>query len=345
MKSMIKKLNIKVLSFLSLLFIGVFVSNYAFAEEGSEFTISPIYGEGQTDKSLGYFSIKSDNEKKIPIKINIQNLNTSESSEFEILIVPSTTTNNGRISYTPNEQKKASNELIQLNDLFSKEDKYQKIKVEANKTKDITCNLIVPEEGIKGTVLGSIYVKKIPKEKKTSNGMGIKNVFAMTIPIVISQDFEKKVAPKLSLTNVKIKSDTGVPTIVGEVSNSAPAMFGEISINAWVTKKNKDQKLYEKESANYEMAPNSVFEYGIETDNHLLKSGRYTYHMIMKSGEKTFNLSKDFVVKDKEREQVNEHLLDSEAKDYKLWIIIGISIFLIIIISFIAYRSGQKRKG
>lgn len=342
---MIKKLNIKVLSFLSLLFIGVFVSNYAFAEEGSEFTISPTYGEGQTDKSLGYFSIKGDKGKKIPIKINIQNLNTSESSEFEILIVPATTTNNGRISYTPNEQKKASNELIQLDDLFSKEDKYQKLKVEANETKEITCNLRVPEEGIKGTVLGSIYVKKIPKEKKTSKGMGIKNVFAMTIPIVISQDFEKKVAPKLSLTNAKIKSDTGVPTIVGEVSNSAPAMFGEINISAWVTKKDKDQKLYEKESANYEMAPNSVFEYGIETDNHLLNSGRYTYHMIMKSGEKTFNLSKDFVVKDKEREQVNEHLLDSETTDYKLWIIIGISLFLVIIISFIAYRLGQKRKG
>ena len=67
-----------------------------------------------------------------------------------------------------------------------------KVTVAAGQTKNITFNLKLPQDNIKGTVLGSVYVRKVPKETAKSKGVGVRNAFAMTIPVIISEDFNKK---------------------------------------------------------------------------------------------------------------------------------------------------------
>ncbi len=231
-----------------------------------------------------------------------------------------------------------------LKDLVEDKKETQKVTVAAGQTKNITFNLKLPQDNIEGTVLGSVYVRKVPQEIAKSKGVGVRNAFAMTIPVIISEDFNKKIAPKLELTNAQMKSDTGVPNVVGEVSNQAPSMLGQIKVKAWVTEKGKMDKLYQSQSEKYEMAPYSSFEYAIDTNNHLLKPGKYTYHMLMKSGDKNFDMARDFRVDSKNGETVNNKLLEGEKSNTNLWWIIAIVIGVSIIIFLGAYGLG-KRKG
>lgn len=92
------------------------------------------------------------------------------------------------------------------------------------------------------------------------------------------------------------------------------------------------------------MAPYSSFEYTIDTNNHLLKPGKYTYHMLMKSGDKSFDMARDFTVDSKSRETVNSKLLEGEKSNTKLWWIIAAVVGSSIIIFLVAYGLG-KRKG
>lgn len=315
----------------------------AHAEEGAGFTVTPVLGKGQTDPTAGYFSIKGEQNESYPVTVAVQNLTENENQDFDVQLVQATTSNNGHIDYTPSSKKMIAGGLS-LKDLVEEKKATQKVTVAAGQTKNITFNLKLPQDNIKGTVLGSVYVRKVPKETAKSKGVGVRNAFAMTIPVIISEDFNKKITPKLALTNAQMKSDTGVPKVVGEVSNQAPSMFGQIKVEAWVTEKGKTDKLYQSQSEKYEMAPYSSFEYTIDTNNHLLKPGKYTYHMLMKSGDKSFDMARDFTVDSKSRETVNSKLLEGEKSNTKLWWIIAAVVGSSIIIFLVAYGLG-KRKG
>ena len=236
---------------------------------------------------------------------------------------------------------------LSLKDLVEEKKATQKVTVAAGQTKNITFNLKLPQDNIKGTVLGSVYVRKVPKETAKSKGVGVRNAFAMTIPVIISEDFNKKITPKLALTNAQMKSDTGVPKVVGEVSNQAPSMFGQIKVEAWVTAKGKTEQALSVTIRKMLRWP-LILHLNIGTNRVpiiiSLKPGKYTYHMLMKSGDKSFDMARDFTVDSKSRETVNSKLLEGEKSNTKLWWIIAAVVGSSIIIFLVAYGLG-KRKG
>lgn len=318
--------------FFCLFFFGILPIRTV-ADDGADFTIIPIFNENQTDDSLGYFSIKY--EKDYPIKIKIKNLNTKESSKFEVMLINATTTNTGQIDYTPSNQKVANKDALSITDFIPKDKEKQIIEVEANSEKEISIDLKKPVEQFEGVVLGSVYVKKI--DTKDSNKSGITNTFAMSIPIIISQNFDKKIMPELSLSNIKMLLDMGKPIVSGEIYNTSPVMFGEINIDSWITKKNEDKKLYERKETNYEMAPNSIMNYSISLNNDMLSPGIYTYHILLKSGDKKFDLSKDFNISSQEVKKNSSSLSKLEDKKVSIWWVIIIIVGGIILGVAIVY--------
>lgn len=326
-----------------LLFLPLCFAIKVQAEEGAGFTVTPILGTGQIDQSLGYFAIKVEREKTYPVTVNVQNLTESQNETFEVYLVKATTTNAGRIDYTPSEKKDNINGLYLKDILVNKKDEVQKFNLAPEKDKNISFNLKIPRDGIEGTILGSVYVKKIPKIDQKVDGTGVRNTFAMTIPVMLSEGFSKKVTPELSLKDAKLESSAGTPGLVGTVENSSPSMFGQISIEAWVTEKGKNTKLYNSKNNKYEMAPYSSFEYTIDTKNNIPKSGEYTYHVQMKSGDKVFSLDKDFTINRKGRETINEKLINKEENTQPFWMLYVALIVLGIIIIVGGYFLWKKR--
>jgi antitoxin component of MazEF toxin-antitoxin module len=150
----------------------------ASAEEGADFTISPIFGEGQTDPAVGYFSIKAENGGNYPLKLAIQNLNANEEQAFEVQLVRATTSNDGRINYTPSKQQPVNDQLLTLEELLPEKNSHQKMTIQPNQSKEIKLELKIPKNGFEGTLLGSIYVKKFPSQSITVKA----SVFVMHLP-------------------------------------------------------------------------------------------------------------------------------------------------------------------
>lgn len=313
--------------------------------EGAEFTITPQFGAGQTDSSVGYFSIKADDDQTYPLTVNVQNLSTKTEHTFTAKLVAASTTNSGSIDYTPNNQLMTKSKAPLLPDLAAtKSDRKQTFTLEPGASKDITFNVKVPKKGFKGTILGSVYVKRASSETTQKSGVGINNQFAMTMPVILAQNFDQKVKPKLSLTMAKMKSGTGAPQVVGRIENSAPTMFGQIKMHAWLTKQGQTKKLYQKSATKLAMAPRSTFEYAIDTNNKLLPAGKYTYYVKMKSGEKTFNLKHNFTVDQATRQNVNKSMINPD-KSINWWIWGPVAVLIILAIALLAYFIGKKRSA
>ncbi|WP_208421893.1 DUF916 and DUF3324 domain-containing protein [Latilactobacillus fragifolii] len=340
---MLKKKVLIVLFCLMAFLIAFSHFTQAVHAEGAEFTVTPEYGGGQTDASLGYFSIKAENGQTYPLTVNVQNLNMEKANDFNAQLVAASTSNSGHIDYTPTHQKMVKTKAPLLPDLVKKGADQQSFSLAPGALKKVTFMIKVPDKGFKGTVLGSIYVKRTSNNEVSKKGFGINNRFAMTIPVVMTQDFDQKLTPKLSLTMAKVEATSGVPQVVGRIANSAPTMFGQIKLNAWVTRKNQTKKLYEKRAAKLSMAPWSTFKYAIDTNNQILPKGQYTYHVKMVSGKKTFNLKRNFTVDDQARAQVNQTLINPEKAGLNWWLWGSIGMIGILMIALMAYLIGRKR--
>lgn len=340
---MLKKKSLVSLLGLICLLVGIGSFAQEAHAEGAEFTVTAQYGAGQTDASLGYFSIKAEKGQSYPITVNVQNLNTQEANDFDAKLVAASTSNNGTIDYTPSHQKMVKTKAPLLPDLAPKVERKQSFTLAPGASKEITFNLKVPDKGFKGTLLGSVYVKRTSNHEAQKKGFGINNSFAMTVPALLSQNFDKKITPKLSVTMAKLEANGGVPQVVGQIANSEPTMFGKIKLNAWVTKKNQTKKLYQKSANKLSMAPRSTFEYAIDTNNQILPKGQYTYHVKMVSGKKTFNLKRNFTVDGAAREQVNKTLINPEKPGINWWLWGSLGILLLLVIALIAYLIGRKR--
>jgi len=337
-----KKVLITMLSLMCLL-VGIGSFAQAVHAEGAEFTVTPEYGLGQTDASLGYFAIKAEKGQTYPITVNVQNLNTKKTNDFNAQLVAASTSNSGSIDYTPTHQKMVKTKAPLLPDLVSKEARKQSLTLAPGASKKVTFNVKIPQNGFKGTILGSVYVKRTSNNEPQKKGFGIKNSFAMTVPIVVTQDFDQKITPRLTLTKTKVDSSSGVPQVVGQIANHEPTMFGQIKMHAWITKKNQTKKIYRKNAEKLSMAPRSTFNYAIETNNKILPKGHYTYHVKMVSGKKTFNLKQHFTVDGATREQVNKTLIDPEKPGINWWLWGSLGILLLLVIALVAYLIGRKR--
>ncbi|WP_436667636.1 DUF916 and DUF3324 domain-containing protein [Latilactobacillus sakei] len=342
---MLKKRNlIAVLSMMALL-VGIGMGLHpAQAADGAEFTITPVYGAGQSDKAAGYFSITAKPGESYPLTVNVQNLNTKQANDFDAQVVKASTSNSGTIDYGVSTQKMTKTKAPFLPDLVSKATRKQSITLEPGASKNVTFQVKVPEKGFKGLILGSVYVKRTSTHQTTpKKSFGIQNAFAMTVPVLISQDLNNRPTPKVVLTSAKLVASSGVPQVTGRIANTAPTMFGKIKINAWVTKRGQTKKLYQKKADKYEMAPRSTFLYSIDTNNQLLPVGRYTMHVKMTSGKKTFNSKHNFTVDGAAREKVNQQLNNPEKPGPNWWLWGSLIALLILVVALIAYLVGRKR--
>ena len=341
---LLKKRNIIAVFGLLCLLLGMGGLTQKVHAEGAEFSVNPVYTDGQTDKRLGYLSIKADDAKTYPLTVEVQNLNTKQSNTFDAQLVAASTTDNGTIDYTPGKQVMVKSKAPLLPDLVAKADRKQSFTIDAGATKKVTFQVKIPKKGFKGTILGSIYVKRTSSQQSEKKGFGVTNSFAMTVPTVLSQDFGQKITPKLSITMAKLESGSGgVPQVVARIANHDPVMFGQIKMNAWITKQGQTKKLYKKNAEKLAMAPRSTFKYAIDTNNKLLPKGKYTYHVKMVSGKKTFNLKRNFTVDGAAREQVNKTLVNPEKPGINWWLWGSLGILLVLVIALIAYLIGRKR--
>ena len=227
------------------------------SNNAAEFTISPVYPHEQKEDDVGYFDLNVKKSTTVPVKVKISNLNKNQDIEYLIKVGNATTNDNGTINYTNFKNKKDTTAKYQLTDFISKTELKQKVTVKAGSSSEVTVNLEVPKQKFPGTIAGGIYVERLTNAYvDEKSGMNTRNHFSMTLPIILTEQAKVKRIAKMELDKVTVKNG---PEITAKLHNVKPVMFGKLSIDSKITKKNHTKTLVHKSVNNYQVAPNSSF--------------------------------------------------------------------------------------
>ena len=215
----------------------------------------------------------------------------------------------------------------------------QKVTVKAGKSTEVIVNLNVPKQAFAGVIVGGIYVERLTNSyDNTKNGVNTKNHFSMTLPIVITEQAKAKRIAKMKLDNVVVKKG---PEITAKLHNVKPVMFGKLSIDSKITKKNHTKTLVHKSVNNYQVAPNSSFDYLVSDSSNQLGAGKYTLDMHLQSGKRKWHLVKDFVITSKQGAPLTKQT-GWLGISMMLWIVV--IILILIIASLVAVIMWQRKK-
>lgn len=132
------------------------------------------------------------------------------------------------------------------------------------------------------------------------------------------------------------------------LENDQPKFMKLTAVHATMKKKGTDKVLYETKQENMTVAPNTKFAFPISLDGHEFEPGTYVATFQTKEGNKTWKLSKEFTVKDKDSKQLNQSDAVVQNKpsffdQYKWFLVIGI-VLLLIITFLIAYLYRLKKQ-
>lgn len=338
-----KNWQIMLMAFLLVPLLMLGLSNPAQAEEkaqGSDFYMAPLYPENQTDQNLGYFVLKVTPGQKGKVGVQVQNTSKTSTRKIQLTPTPATTNDAGQINYSQSEKK--ADETLQhpLNQLFSKP---VTVTVEPEKSKVVTFEYILPKEGFKGQILGSIYALDITEQKDADGQFALKNKFAMALGIVLSQDPEQTLMPDLKLQQVRPGLSNQKPAILARLQNQAPQLFRGMTIDARVTVKGEQATKYQYKLKNGSMAPNSNFDVPISAEKDGLAAGQYTLHMTVQAKGKTWRFNRNFTVSEKSAAKFAAKTPGNQQPPWQkwlLWIAIGLAV---LIIGYGLYLLGVRR--
>ena len=315
------------------------VSADSIANNAAEFTISPVYPREQKEDDAGYFDLNVKKSTKVPVKVKISNLNKNQDIDYIVKVGNAITNNDGTINYTDFKNKKDKTAKYQLTDLVSKKELKQKVTVKAGESTKVIVNLNVPKQAFAGVIVGGIYVERLTNSyDNTKNGVNTKNHFSMTLPVVITEQAKAKRIAKMELDKVTVKNG---PEITAKLHNVKPVMFGKLSIDSKITKKNHTKTLVHKSVNNYQVAPNSSFDYLVSDSSNQLGAGKYTLDMHLQSGKRKWHLVKEFVITSKQGAPLTKQT-GWLGISMMLWIVV--IILILIIASLVAVIMWQRKK-
>ena len=309
------------------------------SNNAAEFTISPVYPREQKEDDAGYFDLNVKKSTTVPVKVKISNLNKKQDIEYLIKVGNATTNDNGTINYTNFKNKKDTTAKYQLTDFISKTELKQKVTVKAGSSSEVTVNLKVPKQKFPGMIAGGIYVERLTNAYvDEKSGMNTRNHFSMTLPIILTKQAKVKRIAKMELDKVTVKNG---PKITAKLHNVKPVMFGKLSIDSKITKKNRSTVLVHKKVNNYQVAPNSSFDYLVSDSSNQLGAGKYTLDMHLQSGKRKWHLVKDFVITSKQGAPLTKKT-GWLGISMMLWIVV--IILILIIASLVAVIMWQRKK-
>lgn len=322
-------------------FFGL-VSETQAADKGAGYTIAPVYPENQVNQHLGYFSLKVTPGQRGQLAVLVQNLSATKTKKILVKPTAATTTDQGQINYSPSNKKKDSSATYILPELFSKQ---VTVSVAPKTSREVTFEYQIPQNGFKGQILGAIYaLDQTSSSNQNKSQFGINSKFAMVVGVQLSQDPSKKVAPKLNLRTVKPAIQNGNATIQLNIQNSQPILFGKLSLNAQIKKLGQQQVILKRKVSNYQMAPNTNFNFNIDAPKSKLTAGNYTALVNAKAGDYTWRLKRNFTISDNQVHKLNQPQTPARNGNMIWYILLAVLLLLVIIVLSFGARTKRRRR-
>lgn len=325
-----------ILFFLSLSLIAFFFRIDESTANQAGFSVKAILPENQKPGSLSYFDFELlPNEEKL-IEIEIEN-STSEEKKYLIEINSASTNINGVIDYSRTEKDftlPISMEDIALVD--------SEVVIAGGDSKKVPIKLKMPVKSFEGILLGGLRIREAGDKNNQKEQIG--NSFSYTIALVIAQG---DVTPPIELDMIGVStSQVNKRNIInGNLQNISSTIVNNLTIKAQVYRAGETGKpIFKRTGESLRMAPNSNFNFGIETNNQPLKSGKYRMEVQAFVDEKKWEWSEEFEITSEQAKKLNETAVELESKNLFTHIII-LSSILVLALFIIVYLILKNRDG
>ncbi|KRM96144.1 hypothetical protein FC19_GL001217 [Liquorilactobacillus aquaticus DSM 21051] len=314
--------------------------------EGAGFTVTAVTPANQFDKNASYFDLKVVPGQTQNINVQIQNLTNAQK---KITAYPNTayTSNAGVEAYDKNNLKHLSRAPFFLSEILGRP---QKIILAPRESKTLTFTLKMPQQKFRGILEGALYFL----DNQTSNtqqtnqkGMIIKNRYALALGVVLREDTQATVAPKMKMNKISAGiEDTANFSAATKINleNTRPVMIKKLTLTGEISKLAGSKVLYRSTQKNLGMAPNSNFDYSINWHNKAMKSGKYHMHVIATSGKYKWIFDRNFTITRSDAGKINKKANINRNWTW-LWILLGVLLVLLVFMLafFIGRRSANKK--
>lgn len=310
-----------------------------------EFSMSIIEPENQFDKGVTYFDIMVKPNDKQTLQIAVTN--TSDTvNKVRVTPTNAITNSKGVIEYSRREEDYKYDETLK-HPFTSLVSESQTVELKANETKILDFEFQAPNENFDGIILGGFLADLIDEEtseQEKKQSITFLNKFQLVKAVVI-RNSDKKIEPNFKLNEIKPALYSHRTAVTANLQNTTPVLLGNVEIHAEISKKGSKDVLRSETKTKIQFAPNSNFDFPIMWDNAPLEPGSYTITLNLKSDNKEFDFTDDFVIRKSDSDQINRDAIDLETtkKDYTLVIILS-AIFIIIIIGLIFIITLQRLK-
>lgn len=305
------------------------------------FAVDTVIPNNQIDKQKTYFNLEMKPDQSQTLTIKLRN-DTNYPVKLKPEIHSATTNRNGVVEYGKSSTKRDSSLRYDMSKLIKVK---KEITVPAKGKVLLPLEVKMPKEGYDGILAGGITLeeKKANKagQENKSQGLNIENKYAYVVGITL-QENKNEVKQKLKLKKVAPGQVNARNVIEATLQNPTSTYLNRFEVDAFVTKKDHDEKLYSAKKKAMQVAPNSHFDYPMPLNGEKMRPGTYTLHLKAKSSNENWNFTKDFIIKHDEANKFNEQDVSIEQANYFWWYVIGS--FLLLLAMFLGFILWRKKK-
>ncbi|HAP4265926.1 TPA: DUF916 and DUF3324 domain-containing protein [Enterococcus faecalis] len=323
------------------------------------FAVTPTIPENQVDKSKTYFDLKMAPGAKQTVEIQLRN-DTDEDITIENTVNSATTNLNGVVEYGQNGIKPDKTLRFNLKDYVEAP---KEIILPKHSQKTLPLTITMPKDSFDGVMAGGITLKEKKKETTTSadqsKGLAINNEYSYVVAIILQQN-ETKVQPDLKLLGVKPGQVNARNVINVSLQNPQAAYLNQLHLINTVSK--GGETLYQSDTEDMQVAPNSNFSYPISLKGERLTPGKYVlkstaygvkdekgiYQVKGANGEERYlykwEFTKEFTISGDVAKELNEKDVTIKGTNWWLYLLIVLIILALLLLIFFLYRKKKKEE-
>ncbi|MGY3778616.1 DUF916 and DUF3324 domain-containing protein [Isobaculum melis] len=310
------------------------------------FSVIPVIPENQQDKQKTYYDLQVTPLTEQTLTIQLKN-----ATDKEVTVIPTiktaTTNLNGVVEYGVSNSEPDDTIQYRIEDLVKSIE--EEVTIPAKGTADLHLTVSIPKEAFDGILAGGITLEqkettenKQEKQDKEEASLSIENQYAYVVAIVLNEN-DQPVASELKLKNVIAEQINNRNVISATLQNTKPKFQNKLLVKASVTEKGKKEIVYESETSDMQMAPNSSFAYPIKLNGEALKAGKYTLDLVAESKGETWHFTEDFEITKDEADTLNKQDVTIKKEDSNLYLIVG-GILALLAVAIVLYILRKKFK-
>ncbi|WP_348921154.1 DUF916 and DUF3324 domain-containing protein [Enterococcus rotai] len=288
-----------------ILLMGLFLfsfPNWALAKEESNlgYTVSAVPSSKQIDPEQSYFYVQTTPGEAQKLKVTVKSTR-KEPVKISVYATNGFTGDQGTIEYT--DDTKLLDETLKVPISSMVKIDTPNITVEDYEEKEVTIDLTPPNESYLGVKMGALVFQL----EDSGVDQPVANKFAYRIGLVTSENGDDyRDSKTLNLLDAKSTLKRGKKMVLATLQNPEPKILSNLEIQAEVKEKENNNVVKKTTAKEYNMAPNSRFEFEMDWGTSAIRGGTYLLSMTVSNGYNDWKFEKEFTITAAQAKQMNE---------------------------------------